>query len=187
MVEDISTMRRELWREEGHHIVEDLVSEREVSLQQPLTEENRNLVVMCIIGAVSRVLEQPEVAQAGQIRWNSDGDDQVAVAAAPAPVPPPQNQTLVHDAHGHGSNTIQYQSLEMQDNFLQDGHTRITDESSHFNGTQLGGLATQWWDSSSLQTTDADEFDAAIFNEVLQSFGDSYPSMFNFADGADGA
>ncbi|KAK1676825.1 hypothetical protein BDP55DRAFT_101551 [Colletotrichum godetiae] len=187
MVEDISTMRRELWREEGHHIVEDLVSEREASLQQPLTEENRNLVVMCIIGAVSRVLEQPEVAQAGQIRWNSDGDDQVAVAAAPAPVPPPQNQTLVHDAHGHGSNTIQYQSLEMQDNFLQDGHTRITDESSHFNGTQLGGLATQWWDSSSLQPTDADEFDAAIFNEVLQSFGDSYPSMFNFADGADGA
>ncbi|KAK1467666.1 hypothetical protein CCUS01_07197 [Colletotrichum cuscutae] len=69
MVEDISAMRRERWEEEGRHIVEDLVSQQEALLQQPLTEESRNLVLRCIIDAVSHVLEQPDVTRAGRIRW----------------------------------------------------------------------------------------------------------------------
>ncbi|EXF84460.1 hypothetical protein CFIO01_02775 [Colletotrichum fioriniae PJ7] len=170
MVEDTSAMRRGRWEEEGRHIVEDLVSQQEALLQQPLTEESRNLVLRCIIDAVSHVLEQPDVTRAGRIRWEP--------ARSETPNPQPQTQTRAHVVLGDDSDPIRHQTLEMQDYFLQNHHTHITDQNPYSDGMQLGGLATTpQWESVSLQPIDFNWFDAAdlnILDSFVSTFGDEY-------------
>lgn len=85
MVEDTSTLSRELWEERGHDIVEDLVSQREATLREPLTRENRRLLQRCIMDAVRYVLKHPDVTKAGKVRWNQgDGQSQATSASRPA-------------------------------------------------------------------------------------------------------
>ncbi|KAJ0301578.1 hypothetical protein COL516b_007549 [Colletotrichum fioriniae] len=83
MVEDISTMRRELWETKGPKIIEDLVSQREATLREPLTEENRSLLQRCIMEAVRHVLEHPDVTQAGEVQWNQGDGLAVSVPDIP--------------------------------------------------------------------------------------------------------
>ncbi|KXH34399.1 hypothetical protein CSIM01_00310 [Colletotrichum simmondsii] len=145
MVEDFSTLRRELWEEHGREIVEELVTQREATLREPLSWENRSLLKRCIIDIVRHVLEHPDVASAGKVRWNQ-GVCQSAAASVP------QSPGRVHGVPQDGPDVTHQQPFGMQENLLQEGHKSALDQGLQFSGPQLGDLdLTSWLD---LQTFD---------------------------------
>lgn len=132
MVEDISTMRRELWEIKGPKIIEDLVSQREVTLREPLTEENRSLLQRCIMEAVRHVLEHPDVTQAGEVQWNQGDGLAVSVPDIPEDV----------------SHTVHFQLCGTQDNSLQDCPSSIANLGQAFQSDaaqQIESYFTTFW------------------------------------------
>ncbi|KAK1545801.1 hypothetical protein CPAR01_03303 [Colletotrichum paranaense] len=145
MVEDFSTLRRELWEEHGREIVEELVTQREATLREPLSWENRSLLQRCIIDIVRHVLEHPDVTSAGKVRWNQGVCQSEAGSV-------PQSPGRVHGVPQDGPDTTHHQPFEMQENLLQEGHKSAPDQGLQFGGPQLGDLdLTSWLD---LQTFD---------------------------------
>ncbi|KAK1487821.1 hypothetical protein CTAM01_11667 [Colletotrichum tamarilloi] len=161
MVEDISTFRRELWETKGSEIIEDLVSQREATLQEPLTEETRSLLQRCIMDAVRRVLEHPDVTQAREVRWNQDND--LAEAASV-----PQSSNRVHDVSEDVAHAVHRQPCGTQDNILQDGHSSIPNlrQALQLDVEQQFEDFTSFWN---LQTSEHEGFDTVNRN-VLDTF-----------------
>ncbi|KAK7458296.1 hypothetical protein Landi51_01119 [Colletotrichum acutatum] len=175
MIEDISTLRRELWEESGREIVEELVTQREATLREPLSTENRRLLQRCIIDAVRYVLEHPDVTRAGKVRWNQ-GDGQSEVASVP------HSPGRAHGAPEDDPEGIQQQTFETQDDLIQDGHAFIPTQGLQFGGTQLGELdLMSWWDSQTFQGIDAGDLN---FLDAFQpSFCEGHEIAFDFTGG----
>ncbi|UQC78797.1 uncharacterized protein CLUP02_04274 [Colletotrichum lupini] len=161
MVEDISTFRRELWETKGSEIIEDLVSQREATLQEPLTEETRSLLQRCIMDAVRRVLEHPDVTQAREVRWNQ-GNDLAEAASVP------QFSNRVHDVSEDVAHAVHRQPCWTQDNILQDGHSSIPNlrQALQLDVEQQFEDFTSFWN---LQTSEHEGFDTVNRN-VLDTF-----------------
>ncbi|OHE91969.1 hypothetical protein CORC01_12757 [Colletotrichum orchidophilum] len=185
MVEDTSTIRRELWEEDGRHIVENLVAQREALLQQPLTAENRRLVRRCIMDAVAHVLEHPDVTQAGPIRWHrgdEGGDGHSAAAAAAVP----ESENRAHGGFGGPSDMFQHQVQETHDSLFPVDHTRIAKSTCLVDGVQLDeSTMASWWDFLNVQSIDGAEM--SFCNALSTALGDGHDCIVKFADVANGA
>lgn len=175
MIEDISTLRRELWEEEGPEIVEELVTQREATLREPLSTENRSLLQRCIVDAVRHVLEHPDVTRAGQLQWNQgDGRSE----APSVPQPPSRAHSIPED----GPDRIHHQPPETRDNLLQHGPTSTPNQGLQFDGTLLGDLdLTSWWASEAFEGFDVRNLN--FLDAFTPTFIEGHETSFDYASG----
>ncbi|KAK1462076.1 hypothetical protein CMEL01_14043 [Colletotrichum melonis] len=176
MVENIGTLRQEIWEEEGPEIAEQLIAQREATLRERLTGENRNLLKRCIMDAVRYVLKHPDVTKAGKVRWNQDGGQSEAALEY-------QGSGCVHGVLVDDPNALHHTDSGLQYDLPQDGHTSIRSQGLQFSETQLGELdLTSWWTSEAwVQGFDEDNLN--FLDAFTLAFGEGHGAAFDLAGG----